>query len=194
MPAADSRALPALLAWLLSVWLGCGIAVALAAIAAFPSLAGRGVVVPGFESLAEHDPAASGRLAAGFVMDRIFAATDLAQWVLAPGATLAALVCWRRLVGGRGGRIAAAVALLSAIALVSTLVHSLSIGPTMEASLAEYRREILEGSLESALAVRQGFESTHAMADRVYGLRIAAVAVALPLALLLPGVPCRRFR
>lgn len=193
-PTETSRALPALLAWLLSLWFACGIAVMLAAISAFPTLSGRGVVVPGFEAIAAPDPAASGRLAAGFVMERVFAVTDIAQWVLAPTATLVAAVAWRRLAGTRGGRLAGVLAILAAIALGLTLVHNLSIGPTMQASLGRYRTLLFEGELESALAVRDGFDATHVLADRLYGVRMLAVGLALPLSLLLPGTATRRIR
>ena len=187
-----SRALPALLGWMLSLWFACGVAVVLAAISAFPSLSGRGVIVPGFEPLASHDPAASGRLAAGFVMDRVFAATDLAQWVLAPFASLAAALCWWRLSRRPGGRLATTVSILAAVGLALTLVHNLSIAPTMQASLEEYRRHLGAGDLESAFAVRDDFDASHVLADRLYGVRMLAVGLALPLALLLPGLPVRR--
>jgi len=191
-PSATTRLLPASLAWLLALWFACRAAVAIAAISAFPSLAGRGVIVPGFEMLADHDPAASGRLAAGFVMDRVFAATDLAQWFLAPVGTAVAGLCWWRLAGARGRGLAAVVAILAATALGLTLVHNLSIGPSMLDSLAEYRRLLSNGDLASALAVRDGFDATHVLADRLYGVRMLAVGLALPLSLLLPGTPAGR--
>lgn len=186
-----SRLLPALLGWCLSLWLACGIAVALAAISAFPTMSERGVVVPGFESLASHDAEASGRLAAGFVMDRVFAATDLAQWILAPIATAAAVACWRCLAGRRGGRLAATVGILSGLGLGLTLVHNIAIGPAMQTSLASYRELLLDGDLDAALAVRREFDTTHGLADRWYGVRMLAVGLALPLALIMPGLPKR---
>ena len=186
-----SRLLPALLGWCLSLWLACGIAVALAAISAFPTMSERGVVVPGFESLASHDAEASGRLAAGFVMDRVFAATDLAQWILAPIATAMAVACWSRLAGRRGGRLAATVGILSGLGLGLTLVHNIAIGPAMQTSLANYRELLLDGDLDAALAVRREFDTTHGLADRWYGVRMLAVGLALPLALIMPGLPTR---
>ncbi|MGA0172446.1 MAG: hypothetical protein ACO3NL_02230 [Phycisphaerales bacterium] len=185
-----SRASAAFLAWLLALWLSCGVAVVVAAIAAFPSLAGKGVIVPGYEILVESgDSAASGRLAAGFVMDRVFAMTDLAQWILAPLAFLAAAWCWRRLRGCPGRRLAGFVMALAAAALGLVLGHNLAIGPSMLVRLEEYRSLLLAGDLENALAVRDGFDAMHVLADRLYGLRMLLVALALPLALLLPAAP-----
>lgn len=188
-----SRVPAALAAWLLALWLACGIAVVLAAIAAFPTLAGRGVIVPGYEILVDAgDAAASGRLAAGFVMDRVFATTDLAQWFAAPVATAAAAWCWWRLRGRAGRTLAAVVLALSAAALGLVLGHNLSIGPSMLESLEEYRSLLRAGDLENAIAVRDGFDALHGLADRLYGVRMLCVAIALPLALLLPSVPMGR--
>ena len=185
-----SRASAALLAWLLALWLSCGVAVVVAAIAAFPSLAGKGVIVPGYEILVESgDAAASGRLAAGFVMDRVFAMTDLAQWILAPLALLVAAWCWRGRRGSPGRRLAGFVMALAAAALGLVLGHNLAIGPSMLVWLEEYRRLVASGDLENALAVRDGFDAMHLLADRLYGLRMLLVALALPLALLLPAAP-----
>ncbi|MGA0285573.1 MAG: hypothetical protein ACO3QA_00910 [Phycisphaerales bacterium] len=186
-----SRVVPAVLGWALSLWFACGLAVVVAAISAFPALSSRGMIVPGHEILAAADPAASGRLAAGFVMDRVFGVTDLAQWLLAPIAFGVAVFCWRRLAGRPGGRLAAIVAILVAAGLVLASIHNLSIAPAMQASLATYRELLRAGDLESALAVRNGFEATHVLADRLYGVRMLAVGLALPLALILPGLPTR---
>ena len=171
------------------MWFACGVSVAIAAMASFPTLAGRGVVVPGFEALldAEDGRAASGRLAAGFVMDEVFAATDLFQLVLAPPTVLLAIWCWRRQRGGAAGGLALSVLLLVSVACGLTLAHSLSIAPSMNASLEEYRTLLGSGRLEEALAVHDAFDSRHALADRLYGIRLAAVAIALPLCLFLPG-------
>jgi hypothetical protein len=185
-----SRASAAFLAWLLALWLSCGVAVVVAAIAAFPSLAGKGVIVPGYEILVESgDSAASGRLAAGFVMDRVFAMTDLAQWILAPLALLVAAWCWRGRRGSSGRTLAGFVMALAAAALGLVISHNLAIGPSMLVSLEEYRSLLLAGDLENALAVRDGFDAMHVLADRLYGLRMLLVALALPLALLLPAAP-----
>lgn len=186
----SSRVPGALLSWLLALWLSCGIAVVIAAVSAFPTLAGRGVIVPGYEILVESgDDAASGRLAAGFVMDRVFALTDLAQWFLAPLSAIAAAWCWWRLRGRTGRGLATLVLALAAAALGLVLGHNLSIGPSMLASLEEYRSLLAEGDLENAIAVRDGFDALHVLADRLYGVRMLCVAIALPLALLLPSIP-----
>ncbi len=175
---------------LLALWIACGIAVVIAAVSAFPTLAGKGVVVPGYEILVESgDDAASGRLAAGFVMDRVFATTDLAQWFLAPLAAIAAAWCWWRLRGRAGRGLATFVLALAAGALGLVLGHNLSIGPSMLASLEEYRSLLAAGDLENAIAVRDGFDALHVLADRLYGVRMLCVALALPLALLLPPIP-----
>lgn len=168
---------------------------ALAAIAAFPTLAGKGVVVPGFEILVESgDSAASGRLAAGFVMDRVFAMTDLAQWFLAPPTALAAVWCWWRLRGQTGRGLATFALALTTSALGLVLGHNLSIGPSMLASLEEYRSLLAAGDLVNAIAVRDRFDALHVLADRLYGARMLCVAIALPLALMLPPVPVGRVR
>ena len=188
-----SRVPAAILAWLLALWLACGIAVVVAATAAFPTLAGKGVLVPGYEILFESgDTAASGRLAAGFVMDSVFATTDFAQWFIAPLAALAAAWCWWRLRGCRGRRLAALVLALAAAALGLVLGHNLSIGPSMLASLETYRSLLAAGDLENAIAERDGFDALHVLADRLYGVRMLFVAIALPLALFLPSIPTGR--
>ena len=189
-PSRASRVPGALLSWLLALWLSCGIAVVIAAVSAFPTLAGKGVIVPGYEILVESgDDAASGRLAAGFVMDRVFATTDLAQWILAPLAAIVAAWCWWRLRGRAGRGLAVVVLALSAAALGLVLGHNLSIGPSMLASLEEYRALLAAGDLENAIAVRDGFDARHVLADRLYGVRMLCVAIALPLGLLLPSIP-----
>lgn len=189
-PPRSSRVPAAILSWLLALWLACGIAVVAAATAAFPTLAGKGVLVPGYEILFESgDTAASGRLAAGFVMDRVFATTDLAQWFIAPLAALAAAWCWWRLRGRSGRGLATLVLALAAAALGLVLGHNLSIGPSMLASLESYRGFLLAGDLENALAVRDGFDAMHRLADRLYGVRMLCVGIALPLALFLPSMP-----
>jgi hypothetical protein len=175
---------------LLALWLACGAALVVSATAAFPELAARGVVVPGFERLAEADPAASGRLAAGLVLDRIFAVTDRLQWLLGGGACLCAWLLWRGAAPRRRGG-ALALLLLVSIAFALTAIHNLLVAPPMEHALAEYRSLVMAatrdgGSLEAAYEVRDGFDRTHRIADRLYALRMGSVGLALLVAAFTP--------
>lgn len=163
---------------LLALWLACGIAVFVAAIAAFPALSTRGALLPGFEGIAAADPAASGRLVAGIVMDRVFATTDAAQWIIGGAALLAtgliALGSPRR---RRRGPLLVLLLVAGAFALVA--VHNLSIGPAMQEALATYRDLAADpASLEAAASQRASFDADHRLADRLYALRMLAVAAA----------------
>lgn len=182
----SDRLLAATLAVALMLWLAGGISVAVAAISAFPVLAERGATVPGLEALAAADPAASGRMVAGLVMDRVFAITDLAQAILAGVAMLlAAILAWRRR-GAAGGPTS--IVLLCCVLAAASLVaaHQVAIAPPLQAALAEHRELAMTARLEDAERARRAFDSLHALADRTYGLRLLAVAAAFLLLLLLP--------
>lgn len=164
---------------LLALWLACGISVFVAATAAFPSLSSRGAVLPGFEALAAADPAASGRLVAGVVMDRVFAATDAAQWWIGAASLLVAAAL---AVSAPRRRRRAPLLLLALVVLAFALVavHNLSIAPAMEQSLATYRQLAADAaSLDAAAAQRESFDRDHRLAERLYSLRMLAVAASL---------------
>jgi len=182
----SDRLLAATLAVALMLWLACGISVAVAAISAFPVLAERGATVPGLEALAAGNPAAAGRLVAGFVMDRVFAITDLAQAILAGVAMLlATILAWRR--RGAAGGPTSTVLLLCVLAAASLVAaHEVAIAPPLQAALAEHRELAMTARLEDAERARRAFDSLHVLADRTYGLRLLAVAAAFLLLLLLP--------
>lgn len=180
------RLLSATLAVALMLWLASGISVAVAAMSAFPVLAERGATVPGLEALAASDPAASGRMVAGLVMDRVFAITDAAQAVLAGLALLLAALLAGRRRRGSGGAISIVVLLLVLAAASLVTAHAVAIAPPMQAALAEHRGLAMVARLEDAENSRRAFDSLHALADRLYGLRLLAVAAAILLLLLLP--------
>ena len=163
---------------LLALWLACGLAVFVAAAAAFPTLSDRGALLPGFEAIAAADPAASGRLVAGVVMDRVFAATDAAQWILG-GASLAAATLLAAGSPRRRRRGPLAVLTLVAAAFALVAIHNLAIGPAMNESLEAYRALAADpDALDAAAAQRASFDADHRLADRLYSLRMLAVAVA----------------
>jgi len=163
----------------LGVWLGAlGMAGVTAAVL-FPTMRELDPTLPAFASYTEPQWA----IAAGHAAARVFAISEVVQWVtggLALGSLIFAL--WRRAragfrVGPAGGiRVALVV-----VAVTLTCYQALVLGPRMDRNMHAYWNAARAGEVAAALEHKRAFDADHPRASRAMSQTFAAIALALAL-------------
>jgi hypothetical protein len=159
----------------LAVWFAALASAGVAAMGVFTTLPELAPHVPEYAAFpaSEH-----GRLAAGIVMERIFAAIDATQAVCAVVAVIAAF-----LLSIRARRRSIALARLGLVAVATVLlgVHLVFLAPRMQVELVDFRDAARGGDLEKAALHRGGFEQLHPTADRILRVNLFLVLGAIAL-------------
>lgn len=158
------------------VWLGALVMTAVTAAVAFPTMKSLAPALPQFKV----DPGQHGIIAAGHVMQRVFLACDLVQFICG-------LLCFVG-IGGllattqamRESRIAMLLRTIStAAALMLLSYHLLMLAPRMNENLRAYWDAALTGELAAADQFKTAFDGDHPTASRVLGATGFSVLLAL---------------
>ncbi len=149
----------------LGLWCGSLLMTGAAAAVTFPMLKKLAPTLPGYSGYTgDH-----WMLAAGHVVDRVFAISDVVQFVCAMLATASMLIAavfgglaWRRPGGGVMAR-----AVILAAALMVLGYHLLVLTPRMGVNLKQYWALAAAGQTAEAETFRAAFSADHPMAQRV---------------------------
>jgi len=158
------------------VWLGALTMTAVTAAVAFPTMKALAPSLPQFKT----DPAQHGIIAAGHVMQRVFLACDVTQFICG-------MLCFVGLGGllatthaGRGNRLVMLLRTIStAAALMLLSYHLLMHAPRMNENLRAYWDAALTGEAEAAAQFKSAFDADHPTASRVLGATGVSVFFAL---------------
>jgi hypothetical protein len=171
--------------WLaLIIWIGALLTTAIAAAAVFGQLK---LMPIHLESYASYPADEHWSLAAGTIMEQVFAIVDLIQFVAAP-LLLIALTVQLAALGyplRRASNIIRAACIVGAAALLA--FRMITLAPAMNRELHQYWQAAADGNIEVARAHRDAFSRDHPAAERVFSVSFllllvaaAASAVALP--------------
>ncbi len=166
--------------WLaLVIWISMIVAAGVAAMGVFRVLPGLDLRVPAYSEYLGEDGAAHGRFAGGKVMEPIFAASDLTQAAAAMVLVVCLVIQWRMSAGRSGwGERVRMVAIAAAVAILG--MHAIWLAPKMNVALREYWRAASENRVDDARARQAEFDRLHPVADRLFGVRLMLLLVAVP--------------
>lgn len=156
-----------------SLWLGATVMTGVAAAIAFPTMKGLDPALPDFAAY----PTDHWMIAAGAVMNKVFAVLDYASVALAVVAAqalvIAAMPCGLRLSAP-----SSIVRLLALAVAVGALGYSLfMLRPEMNAHLLEFHSHAMAGRLAEADAARSAFDALHPPASNALGVIAIALVV-----------------
>ncbi|MCA9283195.1 MAG: hypothetical protein H6812_12735 [Phycisphaeraceae bacterium] len=162
-----------------ALWLGATIMTGVAAAIAFPTMRDLDPALPAFADY----PTDHWMIAAGIVMNKVFAILDYASVALAiialQALVIAAMPCRLRLSAP-----SSIVRLLALAGALASLAYSLFfLRPQMNAHLREFHDHALAGRIAQADAARAAFDALHPAASNALSL----IAVAL-LILIIAGI------
>jgi len=165
--------------WLaLAIWFGSLMTVAIAAMIAFTVLPEQDLTLSAYS---DYRPEQHGRIAAGLVLDPIFAITDVVQIVaaiVAVGMVFLQLVAFRM----RVSRPANWLRTLAILAAGGVLCYRLVVvTPPMNDALTEYRAAAMAGDVELADRLRASFQDDHTRAERLFQVTFLLVIAAMVL-------------
>ena len=162
----------------MALWLAMIIAPGMAGMSAFTQLPEQQAEIAQYREFFGSDHKGMAQLVAGYVTAPIFAFTDIAQWILAPLALLLVLLeCGRLRILTGFGRYVCLLSITAALGLV--LIHNLSMAPSMNADMDDYRAAIVDNDAEEAGAAKARFNEYHATAESLYGIRLVLVLVGI---------------
>ena len=193
-PTAPRARLEALHAAALALWLGARACAGATAAIIFPAMRELNPSLPAYGAYTgEH-----WKLAAGFAQARVFAVTDIVQFVagmVAVGSLLALVIRCRAAIWPQDGDTGAsagaatraglsrALTAVRAVALVVAIAcfgyYLVGLTPGMTSDLRAYWSAAMAGDNERALALRAAFEARHPTASALLQATLGAVLVAL---------------
>lgn len=159
--------------WLgLTIWASMLASAGVAATSVFTVLPRAGVTI---EKFASYDHAAHGRIAAGMVMDPIFAFVDLGQLagMIMAIAGFAVMAAKSRLPLRRPSGIIMAAGLL--IASLLFVGRAVTLTPAMNRELRSYWKAAEAGDTPAAAARQAKFDGMHPMASKLFNATLVAL-------------------
>lgn len=156
-----------------SLWLGATVMTGVAAAIAFPTTRDLAPALPDFSQY----PTDHWMIAAGMVMNKVFAVLDYASVALAVIAAqalvIAAMPCRLRL-----GAPSSIVRLLALVTAVGALAYSLfMLRPAMNAHLRDFHAHAMAGRIAEADTARAAFDALHPPASNALSVIAAALVV-----------------